>query len=270
MNGVTRRRDQQRDKALAGLAAVVTGSSSGIGRCIARTLARAGARVICADVSRTPRAPSPSDEEWLGTTDEAINAEGGDALYERVDVGVREDVEGVIDLARSRFGRLDVMVNNAGVWVGPRTILEESEDEYDRTLAVNCKGVWLGCKYAIGAMVDQGSGGKVINIASVAGLVALEREPAYCASKGAVVALTRQLALDFAERQIAVNAVCPGFVETALSAHGSGLDAPKAATPWPRIGHPRDIASAVMFLASPASAWITGTTLVVDGGYSAR
>ena len=168
------------------------------------------------------------------------------------------------------YGSLDIIVNNAGVWTGAHSIIEETEEQYDLTMRVNCKGVWLGCKFAIAQMVEQKTGGRIINVASIAGLVGLEGEPAYCASKGAVVALTRQLALDFAAHRISVNAICPGFIMTALTRPTLGVNSEHGLTPWPGLGRPEDIARAALFLCSPEADWLTGITLAVDGGYTSR
>src|SRR6185503_7631080 len=160
--------------------------------------------------------------------------------------------------AVSSFGRLDVMVNNAGIFTGLHTIVDETEDEYDRTMAVNAKSVWLGCKFAIRQMLTQepvdGSRGRIVNIASIGGLVGLAAEPAYCAAKGAVVNLTRQLAVDFAPERINVNAICPGFLATAMVRPFLENDDTNKLlhdlTPWPRVGRPEDVARAALFLAS--------------------
>jgi NAD(P)-dependent dehydrogenase (short-subunit alcohol dehydrogenase family) len=180
----------------------------------------------------------------------------------------------------SEFGRVDIMVNNAGVSMGLHTIVDETEEQYDLTMAVNAKGVWLGCKYAITQMLKQepletGSRGKVVNIASVAALIGLGRHPAYSASKAAVVNLTRQLAVTFGPRRINVNAVCPGLIPTAMTRpidpetedwHRDALQG----TPWPRLGTCQDVAQCVLFLASPEAEWITGIALPLDGGANAK
>jgi len=170
------------------------------------------------------------------------------------------------------------MVNNAGIFTGLHTIVDETEEQYDRTMAVNGKSVWLGSKFAIRQMLTQeptnGSRGRIVNVASVGGLVGLAQEPAYCAAKGAVVNLTRQLALDFAPERINVNAVCPGFLATAMLR--PYLDNPQvnkalhARSPWPELGTAQDVAEAVTFLSTEQSRWITGTLLTVDGGFTSR
>jgi hypothetical protein len=254
---------------LTGKVALVTGSSSGIGRAIARELSREGAAVACLDVRKSAR-PEGYEEDIGIDTDDAIRADGGDSRYFEVDVAEAARMDAAVASVVSEMGRVDVMVNNAGIWVGPRTILEETEDEYDRTMRVNCKGVWAGCKSAIRQMVAQGNGGRIVNIASMAGLIALAQEPAYCASKGAVIALTRQLALDYADHRIGINAICPGFVSTALGRPAIGVNPEHELIPWPRLGTVEDIGRAVTFLASPASDYITGVVLTVDGGYTIR
>lgn len=263
---------------LQGQVALVTGASSGNGRAIALALAGAGASVVCADRERG--ALKQGYETDLSVdTDEAIRARGGKASYLPLDVREAAAVEQAVGRTVAEHGRLDIMVNNAGVFTGLHTILDETEEEYDFTMAVNAKGVWLGCKYAIRQMLTQeplpsGSRGRVINIASIGGLVGLAAEPAYCASKGAVVNLTRQLALDFAPQRINVNAICPGFLATAMVR--PFLENPEThkllrdLTPWPRVGKAEDVANCALFLASPGSEWITGSMLTVDGAFTAR
>jgi hypothetical protein len=197
---------------LAGKVAVVTGSSSGNGRSIALALAAEGAAVVCSDLRREAR-EGGYESDIDQTTDDVIRLAGGRAEFVEADASRYADVENLLASAVGTFDRLDVMVNNAGIFTGLHTIVEETEDEYDRTMAVNAKGVWLGCKFAIRQMLTQdpvdGSRGRIVNIASIGGLVGLAAEPSYCAAKGAVVNLTRQLAVDFAAERINVNAVCP-------------------------------------------------------------
>jgi NAD(P)-dependent dehydrogenase (short-subunit alcohol dehydrogenase family) len=267
---------------LANRIAIVTGSSSGIGRAIAQVLASEGASVVCSDLDKS--AAKGGYESDIDTdTDELIRQKGGIATFVAADASSAKDVISVIERAVSDFGRLDIMVNNAGVFTGAHTILEETEEQYDLTMNVNAKGVWLGCKYAIAQFMRQEptststgsqSRGRVINIASVGGLVGLVTEPAYCASKGAVVNLTRQVAIDFADDRINVNAICPGFLETAMVRHFLDVEENRTLlgtlTPWPRVGAAEDIARAALFLASDEAEWMTGSILTVDGGYTAR
>ena len=255
-------------RSLEGKVAVVTGAGSGIGRAVARRLAVEGAKVAVADLRLRPRDGDHEVDGHASTVD-LIRAGGGEAIFVEADVSRAQDLARVA-AAVGELGGLDIMVNNAGIWHGHRTILEETEAEFDSTMATNVKGVWLGCKVAIDHMVRAGAGGSIVNIASIAGMVGLAAEPAYSASKGAVIGLTRQLAIDYAGHRIRVNAVSPGFVETSLSRSVIGSNPEHDLTPWPRLGTVSDVASAVAFLASGESEWMTGTVLVVDGGYSAR
>lgn len=259
--------------------AIVTGSSSGNGRAIAKALAAEGAKVLCSDLREQALAGGYETDAAL-STHEAIRKAGGEAEFLQADAGRAEDVQKLVAQAVARWGRLDIMVNNAGIFTGLHTILDETEEQYDRTMQINAKGVWLGCKYAIAQMVKQqplggtGPRGRIINIASIGGLVGLAQEPAYCASKGAVVNLTRQVALDFAPQKINVNALCPGFLATAMVR--PFLDdkelksALEALTPWPRVGTPEDVAKSTTFLASDDAEWITGSMLTLDGAFTAR
>ncbi|WP_175831297.1 SDR family NAD(P)-dependent oxidoreductase [Burkholderia cepacia] len=267
---------------LAGRVAVVTGSSSGNGRAIAIALAREGAHLVCSDLKRAALADG-YEENLRVDTDTAIIEAGGEASFISADASKAADVKTVIDHAVQRYGRLDIMVNNAGVFTGLHNIIDETEEQYDFTMNVNAKGVWLGCKYAITQFMKQEPirsttgaelRGRIVNIASIGGLIGLALEPAYCASKGAVVNLTRELAIDFASHQINVNAICPGFLATAMvRSFLEKEDTNKMLhdlTPWPRVGTPEDVARIAVFLASDDAEWITGSMLTVDGGFSAR
>lgn len=255
---------------------VVTGSSSGNGRAIALALAAEGALVMCSDIRREAREGGYEDDLNV-PTDDVIRANGGKAEYVETDASSYSAMESLVAGAVSGFGRLDVMVNNAGIFTGLHTIVDETEDEYDHTMAVNAKSVWLGCKFAIKQMLTQepvdGSRGRVVNIASIGGLVGLAAEPAYCAAKGAVVNLTRQLAADFAPERINVNGVCPGFLATAMVR--PFLDDPELnkvlhdKSPWPELGTAEDVAKATVFLASNDARWATGSMLTIDGGFTA-
>jgi NAD(P)-dependent dehydrogenase (short-subunit alcohol dehydrogenase family) len=258
---------------LSGRVALVTGAASGVGRATARGLARAGAAVACADVRDRPR-EGGFDADAGRSTDDAIRSiDGGQAIHVSADVTDLESMREALATAAATFGRLDIVVNNAGTaaWA---PIHEETEEDYDRVMAVNARGAWTGCKAACERFVDQGRGGRIVNIASVGAVIGLPFEPAYCASKGAVVALTRQIALDYAPHRIACNAICPGPRETAMTSVAvndpEARAVMEAATPWPRLGRPEDVANAVVFLASDAAEWITGAVIPVDGGYSVR
>ncbi|KAK5079256.1 hypothetical protein LTR64_002322 [Lithohypha guttulata] len=262
---------------ILGRVAIVTGSSSGNGREIALMLASEGAYIVCSDVDPAVRAGGY--EESQVPTHELIQQQKGKAVFQKADVTDATDIEALIEVAVNEFGRLDIMVNNAGIFTGLATIVDETVTNFDKTMAVNCRGVYLGMKYAVTQMMKQeplpsGERGWIVNIASIGGQVGLALEPAYCASKGAVVNLTRQVAVDYAPHKIHVNAVCPGFLATAMVRPFLDNKESNAAlhqgSPWPHLGTPRDVAKAVIVLASDAASWMTGGSLQVDGGFVAR
>ncbi|MFF2846311.1 SDR family NAD(P)-dependent oxidoreductase [Streptomyces sp. NPDC058001] len=246
---------------LAGKVAVVTGAGSGIGRATARLFAEEGAQVVCADLS--------------GKEKEAAASIGAAAVPVHADVSSAEDVSHMIDTAVREFGRLDVLFSNAGFGGPHQSLVDTSEESFDRLVAVNLKGVFLGLKYAIPAMLRTG-GGSVINTASAAGLVGWKGLAAYSAAKGGVVQLTKSAALDYATAGIRVNAICPGMTWTGLAGSQDIDSEPPAGSgdrlpmPMKRFGLPRELAAAVLFFASDESSFVTGTALPVDGGYVAR
>jgi gluconate 5-dehydrogenase len=248
---------------LTGKTAIVTGAGRGIGRGIVEALAGFGAAVLLA--GRTP-----------GTLDEAaaaITEAGGHAAVQVADVAKEDDVLALRDAALARFGRIDVLVNNAGINPIWRTIEKTSLAEWQSIIDVNLTGTFLCCKHIGAAMAEQGAG-SVINISSVAGHVGLTRSAPYCASKGGVEMLTKSLALDWARRGVRVNCLAPGYVDTDLTSgllHHEALSKPFLDhTPMGRFGETRDIVGAAVFLASDASAYVTGQSLVVDGGWTAH
>jgi NAD(P)-dependent dehydrogenase (short-subunit alcohol dehydrogenase family) len=253
--------------------AIVTGASSGIGRAIAIGFAREGAQVVCSDIRKDAR-PEGYEADRQKDTDEVIGENGGDAFFVRADVTKAQDVADLVKSAADRFGRLDVMVNNAGVFTRLAPIHEKTEEEYDFTMNVNAKGVWNGCQQAIRQFLRQGGGGKIINIVSIAGIIGLANEPAYCASKGAAANLTRQLAIDYGPHRITVNAICPNFLTTAMCrpyhADAQIRTLVEEATPLRRWGTPEEIVGPAVFLASRDADYVTGSMLIVDGGYTAR
>jgi len=245
---------------LADTTALITGASSGIGRSIALRFAEEGANVVVADVRSEPREGGTPTHERLS-----------DGVFIETDVSDIEQLRSTVNETVETFGSLDVMVNNAGVFPGSQPIETVSEDEYDRLLAINLKGVYFGCTLAAEIMREQGDGGSIINLSSIAGVVAFDDSAAYCASKGGVTNLTRELAVELGDDGIRVNAINPGVIETAMSTE----DAAVAGTlgdriPLGRDGQPEEIAGAALFLASEDASYVTGHNLVVDGGYTAR
>ncbi|KAJ4988422.1 hypothetical protein SVAN01_06039 [Stagonosporopsis vannaccii] len=270
---------------LANKIAVITGSSSGIGRAIALAFASHGATIICSDLREEARVPGPSGDADSSqpSTVSAITSAGGTAIFVTCDTTKAEDVEALVQTAVQKYGRLDIMVNNAGIAVetgtshGPRPIWDYDVAAFDKTLGVNVRGVFLGVKYATAAMKHQqpgpnGDRGWIINLASVFGLVGGPGSSGYITSKHAVMGLTKAAAMDCAPHRIHVNALCPGYTQTAFTAP---IWADQEATkrieslhPFRGLGTPEDIARAAVFLASEEASWITGVGLPVDGGYS--
>lgn len=254
---------------LAGRTAVVTGAASGIGKAIACRLAAEGAFVVVADLSETPR-------EGGEATVETIRAAGGAARFLETDVTVAADLERAVAAAVTERGRLDILVNNAAIGTD-LPLHETSEEDWDRVMAVNAKGVFLGCRAAVRHMLGQEPRdevrGRIVNISSQHGMVRAPGDFAYGVGKAAVVYMTRQIAGDYADRGIVCNAVAPGKILTGKS--GRAVDPEMLAysrsrTPWPRLGRPSDVAAAVLFLASDEASYITGENLMVDGGWMAN
>ena len=244
---------------LAGKVAVVTGGGRGIGRAIARGLAAHGAKLALCGRDKA-------------TLDAAAEGIGGDVLAQAADVSKEGDVIALRDAALARFGQIDVLVCNAGVNAIYKGAETTTLDEWQTIIDVNLTGTFLCCKHLGGAMLASG-GGSVMCVTSVAGHVGLRKSAPYCATKGGVELLVRALALDWAAKGVRVNAIAPGYFETDLTA---GMIANPAmsqrllsATPMGRFGQDADIVGAAVFLASPASAYVTGQSLLVDGGYVA-
>ena len=246
--------------------AVITGAGSGIGREMALLFAREGAKILAADLNG-----SAAEE-----TANMIQKVGGTCAALAVDASNPADVERMIAHAIEQYQRVDILCNNAGI--GSTTDVVDCEpEEWDRVMTVNVKSVYLGCKYAVPHMIDQG-GGVIINTASVAGMVGIVKRASYSASKGAVIALTRQVAIEYVEKGIRVNCICPGTVDSPWVGRLLSQTADPAAAranlvarqPMGRLGNPEEIAKAALYLASDDAAFITGTGLVIDGGLTAR
>jgi 3alpha(or 20beta)-hydroxysteroid dehydrogenase len=242
---------------LEGKVVLISGGARGQGASHGRRLGEAGARVVLADVL---------DDAGAQTAEE-LRASGIDATYEHLDVTSLDDWRRVVQRAEERHGRLDTLINNAGI-VHLANAVEESEEDFDRTMAVNAKGVFLGMKAGIPAMQRAG-GGAIVNISSVYGIVGAPEYLAYNASKAAVLLMTRSAALAHAKDGIRINAICPGTVYTPQQA-SEPVGHVLAATPMERGADPREISQGVLFLVSDASSFVTGTTLVMDGGFLAH
>jgi len=243
-------------------AALITGAGSGIGRATALLFAKEGAKVVVAD-----SAPHGGEE----TVDMIVKA-GGQAIFAQVDVSRAEDVERMVNTMVDAYGKIDILYNNAGILGQTALTADTKEEDWDRVIITNLKGVFLGCKYVIPIMIEQG-GGVVVNTASGAALFGSPGIPAYGASKGGVAQLTKTMALEYGKHNIRVNAICPGAIETPMSQ--ARLDDPEhrqamiERVPLGKIGRPEDIAEAALYLASDASSYVTGVALPVDGGVSA-
>jgi len=245
---------------LEGKIAVVTGAGSGIGRASALLFAAQGAVVVVADVD------AASGEE----TAARIRAAGGASEFVATDVCSAASVRALVELASERFGRLDVLFNNAGIGGEYAPLAECSEENFDRILAVNLRGVFLGMKYGIQAMLRSG-GGVIVNTASVSGIAGAAAFPAYCASKAGVILLTKSAAVAYAQHGIRVNCLCPGVTETPiLRMIPSEFEGLSYQHPMRRKAAPEEMARAALFLACDDSSFATGTELVVDGGFTAQ
>jgi len=250
------------DRSLTGKIALITGAASGIGRATALLFARGGASVVIADLNET--AGQAVAEE--------IIRNGGQAIFERTDVTRSSDCERVMQRTLATFGRLHILFNNAGI-IRRASVLELTEEDWDRVIAVNVKSIFLMSRLVIPIM-SQAGGGSIINMSSGWGLAGGPRAAAYCASKGAVVLLTKAMAIDHGRQNIRVNCICPGDTDTNMlrgEAQQLGESADhflreSAGRPLGRIGKPEEIAQAALYLASDASSFVTGTALVVDGG----
>jgi NAD(P)-dependent dehydrogenase (short-subunit alcohol dehydrogenase family) len=243
---------------------IITGAGSGMGRTAARMFAGEGAKVVCVDVA----------EEVAESAAEEVRTAGGQATAVVADVSNEDAARKMVDHAVATFGRVDALYNNAGIMPATdHSVIDTDVETWDKVMAVNLRGVFLGCKYAIPKMVDQGSG-SIINIASFVALLGCSvPQDAYTASKGAVISLTRSLAVQFGPNGVRSNAICPGPVETPLLMDWLVKDEEAkrirlARNPTGRFGKPEEIVNMALYLASDESRWTNGASLVVDGGIS--
>ncbi len=249
---------------LDGKVALITGGASGMGMIASRLFASEGARVVLTDLADDAGGSVAADIEWTG----------GEAAYVHADVSNEDDARSMVEAAVERFGRLDILYNNAGVMMPEDGSVDSTDASvWDRTLSINVKGVAFGCKYGIPAMIASG-GGSIINVASfVAWLGAATSQTAYTASKGAVLSMTREIAVEYARKGIRCNALCPGPIETPLLMKLLSDEEKRQRRfvhiPMGRLGRAEELANAALFLASDDASFMTGTSLIVDGGITA-
>lgn len=248
---------------LEGKVAAITGAASGIGRASAILFAQEGAKIVVADYS----------DDGVETVN-MITANGGEADFVKTDVSKSDDVKRIVKSALDRYGKLDIVFNNAGIEGDIAPTAESSEENFDRVVGINLKGVFLGMKYALPVMLEQG-GGVIINMSSIAGLVGFIGLPAYNASKGGIIQLTKTAALEYATKNIRANAICPGVIRTSMVDRITGGDETQIkqftdSEPVKRLGNPLEVAELALFLASDESSFVTGAIITVDGGYTAQ
>lgn len=243
--------------------AIVTGGTSGIGRDTAVLFAKEGAKVVVAGRREV------EGQETIGL----IRAAGGEGIFVQTDVSKTADVQALLQKTIDKYGRLDIAFNNAGVegnWV---PIAEQPEEDWDRTIAINLKGVWLCLKYELQQMLKQGTGGAIVNMSSVAGWIGSAGASTYCATKHGVIGLTKGAALETAAKGIRVNAICPAVIETPMGERVFGApEMNKFALglhPIGRFGKPTEVAEAVLWMCSDRASFMTGQSLVLDGGFLA-
>jgi NAD(P)-dependent dehydrogenase (short-subunit alcohol dehydrogenase family) len=247
---------------LANKIALITGAGSGMGRIASLLFAQEGAMVAAIDI----------DEKAAQETAQMIEAGGGKALAVRADVSQSADAQAMVAATVEKLGVPNIVYNNAGIEGKAASIVRLAEEDFDRVIAINLRGVWLGMKYALPHMINNG-GGAIINTASIAGLVGLRNSSAYCAAKAGVIALTRVAALENGRHNIRVNAICPGAIDTPMVSRiqGGGTVSERAInriSTLGRIGKPEEIAKMALFLASDDASFATGAPFIVDGGWT--
>ncbi len=252
------------EKRMTNKVALVTGAASGIGRAAAIAFAREGASVVVSDV----------DSEGGLETVRLLEKQDSEAAFVLCDVSKPEEVANLIMQTVNRFGRLDYAFNNAGIEGTPAPTAECTEDNWNRIIDINLKGVWLCMKHEIAQMLKQG-GGAIVNCSSIAGIVGFPGTPAYTASKHGVIGLTKAAALEYVKSNIRVNAVCPGVIQTPMIdrfTHGQAqaVEQLAAGAPMGRMGTPEEIAGAVVWLCSDAASYMTGQSMAIDGGWVAQ
>ncbi len=252
---------------LEGKTAIVTGAGNGIGRATAKAMAAAGAQVCVSDTLV---------EDGLRTVSEITDA-GGKAIFVQADISNEEQVQKVVNETVSAFGGLDILVNNAGIGGGMKRLHEVNTEEFSRVVDVNLIGTFFMTKYAIPHFLKSGDG-RIVNIASTYGLIGAPKAAAYCATKGAIINLTRQLAVDYGPDHIRVNAICPGYIDTSLGRRGPSMsesdfnaatarrEKAAAMQPLGRQAQPEEVANVALFLASDGASFMTGSIVTVDGG----
>lgn len=242
--------------------AMITGSGSGMGREEAILFAREGAKIVVVDAI-----PERGEE-----TVKMVKDGGGKAIFVKADVSKASDVQNMVKKAVDTYGRLDILINGAAIAPNEGSVVDLTEELFDKTISINLKGVWLGMKYAIPEMA-KGGGGSIINFASVSGIRALPTIPAYCASKGGVMSISMVAALESAPKGIRVNCIAPGPIATKMVLDqwpDEQIEHFNKATAMGRLGKPEEVARVALFLASEDSAWVTGKTIIVDGGLMTR